>query len=180
MSKHVKQSRILTVLLTLEISTGLPHFACSIFRSKLFAVLRYILACSRLFSFFALTAAFMYCFFLFSRNSSCSLAEKQLYKNPHSSDTAMPLKQAYHVQFIARKRSVTVQISNKDISLLHLTVSLPVSISSIRKRNKLPSIMASFIKKTLQHFTNVTIVITAPYFQTGDRLQYSRLVQSRS
>jgi len=134
MSKNVKQSRILTVLLTLEMSTGLPRFACSIFRSKLLAVLRYILACSRLFSFFALTAAFMYCFFLFSRNSSCSLAEKQLYKNPHSSDTAMPLKQVYHVQFIARKRSVKVQISNKDISSLHLIVSWP--ISSIRKRNK--------------------------------------------
>lgn len=43
--------------------------------------------------------------------------------------------------------SVYIQIPNKDISLLHLIVSWPVSISSIRKRNKIPSIMAPFIKK---------------------------------
>lgn len=116
MSENMKQSRILTVPLTLEISTGLPHLACSIFGSKLFAVLRYILACSRLFSFFALRAAFMYCFFLFSRNSSCSRAEKQ-YKTPHSSGTAMPLKQVYHLQLTARSRS-------RDIKYGHFLTAL--------------------------------------------------------
>lgn len=142
----MKQSRILAILLTLEISTGLPHFACWIFTSKLLDVLRYIFACSRLFSFFALMAALMYCFFLFSRNSSCSLTEKQLNKNLHSSDSAMPLKQVYHVPLIARKRSAKVQLSNKVISLLHLIFSWPVAMSSIRKRSKLPSTMASSSK----------------------------------
>lgn len=111
MSKNRKQSRILAVLLTLEISTVLPDFACSIFRSRPLAVLRYVFACSRLFSLFALMAAFRYCFFLFSRNSSCSLTEKQLYRNTHSSatanapDTALPCS-VYSQEKISERTAV--------------------------------------------------------------------------
>lgn len=161
----MKLSRILTLLLTLEISTVFPDFACPIFRSRPFAVLRYVFACSRWFSLFALMAAFRYCFFLFSRNSSCSLTEKQLYRNTHSSMLPMPPKQVHQVQFTARKTSVKVQMSNRDISLLHSIVSWILSISSIKNRNEFPCRTASFIKKTSEHFTSVTRVITAPNLQ---------------
>lgn len=155
MSKNRKQSRILPVLLTLEISTVLPDFACSIFRSRPLAVLRYVFACSRLFSLFALMAAFRYCFFLFSRNSSCSLTEKQLYRNTHSSATANAPDTALPCSVYSQEMIRKGQLSNQEISLLHSTVSW--ALSSIKKGNKLPSGTVFFIKKTSQHFTSVII-----------------------
>lgn len=168
MSENTIQSRILAVLLTLEISTSLPHFASSIFRSKVLAVLRYILACSRLFSFFALMAAFMYCFFLFSRSSSCSLAEKQLYEKSHSSDTDMALKVS-SCSVYSQEKSVEVQTSTEDISLLHFIVSWLVSISFIRMRNT--SLYHGILhnKKKITHSTSQRHFKVSQQITTADR-----------
>lgn len=177
----MKQSRILRVLLTLEISTVLPDFACSIFRSRPLAVLRYVFACSRLFSLFALMAAFRYCFFLLSRNSSCSLTEKQLYRNSHSSDTANAPDTGFTMfslqpgkdQWKYRCQIGTFPYCTQ-LLLGHF------QFQALKKETSFLLEQHPSSKKTSQHFTSVTKVITALNLQAWDRLQHSWLVQRRS